>query len=384
MARPTWTTAAIFLGCATGAALTTLLVSGPAQVAQATAADPLPPAPVAEGAACSVDQFAQVVERAGPSVVTVDAVRPPLPASITQAAAPPGRSKPQEESGSGVLVKLPGQAGVFAVTNHHVVGAARPSDVTITLSDGRILRPERVLADPESDIAILQLADANLPTLPFADSDRAKVGQWVLAFGSPFGLQQTVTHGIISARDRGQISLGNTIRIKEFLQSDTPINPGNSGGPMVDLSGRVLGINTAIATNNGVNSGISFSIPANLVIRVGRELLEKGSVSRGYLGLQLAPALEAANALRLGLTRVSGALVEAVHPDGPAQVAGLRPGDVILKLNSVEIRDENHLINLVSALPGQRNVTLTVWRAKQAVSVPVTIGDWAAMVAGRR
>ena len=146
----------------------------------------------------------------------------------------------------------------------------------------------------------MKLEADDLPTLAFADSDRARQGQWVLAFGSPFGLQQTVTHGIISARNRGQISLGNTIRIKEFLQTDAPINPGNSGGPLVDLSGRVVGINTAIATSNGANSGISFSIPANLAQRIARELLSGGIVNRAFLGLQLAPNLEAATALKLG------------------------------------------------------------------------------------
>src|SRR5437764_613526 len=148
-----------------------------------------------------------------------------------------------------------------------------------------------VVADPESDISLLQIADANLPAAELGDSDRVRKGQWVLAFGSPFGLNQTVTHGIISATDRGQISLGSTIRIKEFLQTDAAINPGSSGGPLVDLDGRVVGINTAIASQSGNNSGVSFSIPANLVRRIALELFTKGSVTRGYLGVQLATAL---------------------------------------------------------------------------------------------
>src|SRR5205085_4645500 len=127
-----------------------------------------------------------------------------------------------------------------------------------------------------------------LPTAPLGDSDRARVGQWVLAFGSPFGLNQTVTHGIISARERGQISLGSTIRIKDFLQTDAAINPGSSGGPLVDLRGEVIGINTAIASQSGSSSGVSFSVPISLVKRLMTQLLEKGTVSRGYLGMQLA------------------------------------------------------------------------------------------------
>src|SRR5262249_8384209 len=159
---------------------------------------------------------------------------------------------------------FPRMTGVVVVTNNHVVGIAEPSRVYVTLSDGRILQPSRIWADPESDISLLHLADETLPTVEFADSERVRRGQWVLAFGSPFGLNQTVTHGIISATERGQINLGSTIRIKEFLQTDAAINPGSSGGPLVDLDGKVIGINTAIASKSGDNSGVSFSIPANL------------------------------------------------------------------------------------------------------------------------
>jgi serine protease Do len=233
-----------------------------------------------------------------------------------------------------------------------------------------------VLTDPESDIALLAIDAPNLTAATLGDSDRIRVGQWVLAFGSPFGLNQTVTHGIISAKNRGQISLGNTIRIKEFLQTDAAINPGSSGGPLVDQFGRVVGINTAIASNNGNNSGVAFSIPINLVKRIGRELIEKGSVQRGYLGVQLAPTLEPAEALRLGLDRVRGALVEGVYPGSPAASAGLTKGDVILQMETVDLRDENHLINLISNLPVQHKARLGVWRNKSMVNVDVTIGEW--------
>src|SRR5437588_9895171 len=128
----------------------------------------------------------------------------------------------------------------------------------------------------------------DLPSALLGDSDSVRVGQWVLAIGSPFGLNQTVTHGIISARERGQVSLGGSIRIKDFLQTDAAINPGSSGGPLFNLEGEVIGINTAIASHSGSNSGVAFSIPINLVKRVAKELLERGGVSRGYLGLQMA------------------------------------------------------------------------------------------------
>jgi serine protease Do len=315
------------------------------------------------------DRFQAVIKQISPSVVSIDAVKPP-------SSDPTAKGKAVEESGSGVLVKFRGLSGVIAITNNHVVGAAEPAKVFVTLADGRIIQPTRIWADPESDITLLRLDDESLPTVELADSDRVRRGQWVLAFGSPFGLNQTVTHGIISATERGQINLGSTIRIKEFLQTDAAINPGSSGGPLVDLEGRVVGINTAIASKSGDNSGVSFSIPANMVKRIAGQLIEKGTVSRGYLGVQLASTLEPAEALRLGLSRIRGALVELVHAGTPAQTAGLRPGDVILKLEEVALRDENHLINLISTLPPGQRVRLLVWRDRRSQNLDVMIGDY--------
>ncbi len=339
--------------------------------ASAQPGPPLPPLPanVEPDKGHAADRFHAVVRNISPSVVAVDAVKPPEPGSA--------KREPLEESGSGVIVKFPNTTGVVVVTNYHVVGAAPPGKVYVTLSDGRIVQPVRTWTDPESDVALLNIADDSLPVAVLADSDRVRRGQWVLAFGSPFGLNQTVTHGIISATNRGQISLGSTIRIKEFLQTDAAINPGSSGGPLVDLDGKVVGINTAIASKSGSNSGVSFSIPANMVKRIATQLIEKGVVTRGYLGVQLASALEPAEALRLGLNRVSGALVEIVHPNTPASAAGLRVGDVILQMEDVGVRDENHLINVVCALPPGQKVRLTVWRERKSQTVEVTIGEYA-------
>lgn len=341
---------------------------------------PLPPsshtgvqadAPVAssDGAVAWSERFQKVVQQVSPAVVAVDAIKPP-------SADPAARNKPVEESGSGVLLRWPNRRTPLAVTNYHVIGAAPPQQIYLTLADGRILQPTRLWIDPESDLALLQVEDPDLPTAELGDSDKVQRGQWVLAIGSPFGLNQTVTHGIISATNRGQIQLGSTIRIKEFLQTDAAINPGSSGGPLLDLDGKVIGINTAIASKSGDSSGVSFSIPANMVRRIARQLLEHGKVTRGYLGVQLAAAIEPAQALRLGLTRVNGALVEIVHPDTPAARAGLRPGDVILKLEDVSLRDENHLINLVSELPPGQKVRLTLWRDRRLLSVEVIIGEY--------
>lgn len=360
-------------GAFLGGAAVEVLVRSPAP---ATAGGPpLPPAPVhlvaAEGPPQQAlsDRFQATIAKVSPAVVAVDAIHPPQ-------SDPTAKGKAVEESGSGVMVRFPGVSGVVVITNNHVVGAAEPSKVFVTLSDGRIVQPSRIWADAESDISLLQLADDTLPTVELGDSDKVRRGQWVLAFGSPFGLNQTVTHGIISATDRGQINLGSTIRIKEFLQTDAAINPGSSGGPLVDLDGRIVGINTAIASKSGDNSGVSFSIPANLVKRIASQLIERGAVTRGYLGVQLANALEPAEALRLGLGRVSGALVEIVHPATPASAGGLRPGDVILRLEEIALRDENHLINLISALPPGQKVIFTVWRDRKAQTVQVTIGEY--------
>ena len=197
-----------------------------------------------------------------------------------------------------------------------------------------------------------------------------------MAVGSPFGLSQTVTTGIISATERNDVHINE---YESFLQTDAAINPGSSGGPLVDLEGRVVGINTAIASKSGSNSGVSFSIPSNLVKRIALQLFEKGSVTRGYLGVQLASTLEPAEALRLGLDKVSGALVEIVHPGTPAAAGGLRQGDVVLRLEDVELRDENHLINLVSALPPNQKVRLSVWRDRRVQPLDIVIGDWTAL-----
>jgi serine protease Do len=315
------------------------------------------------------DRFEWVARRVSPAVVYVEATKPARTAS--------GKINPIEESGSGVLVRLENQPQTFVLTNNHVIAQAGAEQVTITTADGRLFKPARLWADPESDVALLRLDGSDqLPTAPLGNSDRARVGQWVLAIGSPFGLNQTVTHGIISARERGQVSLGNTIRIKDFLQTDAAINFGSSGGPLVDLDGEVIGINTAIASHSGSSSGVAFSIPINLVKRVAVQLLEKGVVSRGYLGMQLASSFEPADALKLGLDRVQGAWVERVYPSTPAADAGLRANDVVLKVDGVLIRNENHLINLISAFPPRQRVQLHLWRDRQPMTLEAVVGDW--------
>ncbi len=316
------------------------------------------------------ERFEYVARKVSPAVVAVETVKP-VPARGNS-----GKTRSVDESGSGVLIRTARHPGVYVLTNNHVIQQARAEQITISLADNRILKPTKVWADPESDVALLLLNASDLPTAALGDSDKARVGQWVLAIGSPFGLNQTVTHGIISARERGQVSLGSTIRIKDFLQTDAAINPGSSGGPLVNMDGEVIGINTAIASHSGSNSGVAFSIPINLVKRVLDQLLDRGTVARGYLGLQVAASFEPADAAALGLDRAQGALVETVYADTPAAAAGLRAHDIVLEVDGVAVRNENHFINLISNLPAGRRVRLQVWRERRLLSIEAVIGDW--------
>jgi S1-C subfamily serine protease len=317
------------------------------------------------------DRFESVARKLAPAVVSIEAIKP----SGTK---PDGKPRTVEDSGSGVLIATEDGRGAMIITNNHVVTGASAAQITVNLSDGRMLKPTQVLSDPETDVALLRVDGSGLPLAPLGDSDRARVGQWVLAVGSPFGLSQSVTHGIISARERGSVSLGTTIRIKDFLQTDAAINPGSSGGPLVNLDGEVIGINTAIASQSGANSGVAFSIPINLVRRVARQLQERGQVARGYLGLQLSQSFEPADAVKLGLDRGRGARVDAVYPGTPAEQAGLRVNDVVLQVDGVSVRNDNHLINLISMLPAGQRVRLQVWRERRMQTLDAVIGDWAA------
>jgi S1-C subfamily serine protease len=325
-------------------------------------------ASAADVAAKLEDRFEAVARKVSPAVVALEAVKPTVE---------DGKARSIDDSGSGALVRFPGKTGTYVLTNYHVIGAAQPRQITVNTADGKILKPSRVWADPETDVALLAVSgDAGVSVLPLGDSDRMKVGHWVLAFGSPFGLHQTVTHGILSARGRGQVSLGSTIRIKDFLQTDAAINPGSSGGPLVNLDGELIGVNTAIASPSKASAGVAFAIPSNLVKSIALQLLEHGRVVRGYLGVQLAAGLDLNEALKLGLTKAQGALVDAVQPDSPAAKAGLRRGDVILEMDSALVVNDNQFINRVSGLtPGQR-VRLRVWRDRAATTIDAVVGDW--------
>ncbi|MBW3543749.1 MAG: trypsin-like peptidase domain-containing protein [Planctomycetes bacterium] len=282
-----------------------------------------------------------------------------------------------QETGSGIVMASPKLAGSYVVTNRHVISGADLKEISIHLYDGRVIEPLRVWTDAASDIAILKIDVPNVQPARWGDSDQVEIGSMVLAMGSPFGLSQSVTFGIVSAKGRRSLKLGGgrSVLNQDFLQTDAAINPGNSGGPLIDLHGRVVAINTAIASNSGGNAGIGFSIPSNLVRQVMDQLLEHGQVQRAYLGVRLDDAFDLDDARRLKLPRLRGALVAEVYSDTPASRAGLQVGDVVLKFRDAEILDHDHLINLVSLTPVGMRVTLVVVRNGREQTLRVSLGD---------
>ncbi len=286
-----------------------------------------------------------------------------------------------EETGSGVIVRPDGGKGLFVLTNNHVVDGATAEDVTILLHDGQVLKPVRFWADVKADVAVLKLDREGLPAAHLGNSDDARIGTWVMALGSPFGLTHSVSQGIISARGRYEQELEiDGVEHQEFLQTDAAINPGNSGGPLVNMKGEVIGLNTAIASEGGGSEGVGFSIPINLAKWVMTQLVAGGKVSRGAIGVNLQE-LSATKATELGLDRPRGARVAIVHEASPAFESGLRVGDVVQTFNGVEVRDDNHLISLVSVAPIGRSSVMVVWRDKKTLALRVTIADRDAVMA---
>jgi len=311
-------------------------------------------------------QLRRLTDLLRPAVVHIDASKPltrPRNGKLTEA-----------EAGSGVIAQVSGITVV--ITNRHVVNRSTLENIAIRLDDGRELMPTRLWADAGTDIAVLQIEADDLQPARLADGDTVRIGDTVLAIGSPFGLSHSVTLGIVSAKGRRDLDLGEgNVKFQDFIQTDAAINPGNSGGPLVNLRGEVVGLNTAIASNSGGSEGIGFAIPIPMVMFVARQLVEHGTVPRAYLGVALDKKFDQQEADRLGMLRPVGARVETITTGAPADLAGIRPDDVILEYDGRPVEDDDHLMSMVGMTPLDSTVDLAVFRGRQRVAVRLKVAS---------
>jgi serine protease Do len=284
------------------------------------------------------------------------------------------RRRRVQEAGSGVIVDIAGRN--YILTNRHVITGTPLEDIKIEFDDGRVLRPKRVWMDKDTDLAVMQVDAENLIAARLGDSSQLEIGDFVLAMGSPFGLSHSVTYGIISAKGRRDLSLGNEgVKFQDFLQTDAAINPGNSGGPLLNLRGEVVGINTAIASSSGGSEGIGFTIPINMAKVVATQLVTQGRVTRAFLGVNLDSRFTPEAAARMGLPSTRGARVNGILPKSPAESCDVKIGDVILVFNGVRIEDDSHLVNLVSLTPVGQEIDVLLYRDGQPRNVKVKVGQ---------
>jgi serine protease Do len=340
-----------------------------------TAAPPLQTSTAVTG----LPDFASIAERHGPAVVNISVTgkqrrghqldpNDPFFEFFRRFGGvpgmPPGRQPTPHSMGSGFIVSADG----VILTNAHVVDDA--AEVNVKLTDKREFKAKVVGADKATDVAVLRIDAKNLPTVTLGSATQSRVGEWVLAIGSPFGFENTVTSGIISAKSRSLPQEGYV----PFLQTDVAINPGNSGGPLFNLKGEVIGINSQIYSRSGGYQGVSFAIPIEVALKVQRQLLATGKVQRGRLGV-LIQEVDQALASSFGLDKPMGALVSEVEDGSPASKAGIEPGDVILKFNGQEIGRSAELPPLVADVEPGRKATVEVWRKSKAQTLSVTVGE---------
>ncbi len=274
------------------------------------------------------------------------------------------RQRKEQSLGSGVIVD-----GGYIVTNNHVI--AKADEIKVVLSDKREFKGKLVGTDPKSDLAVIKIPASNLPTIPWGDSTRLEVGEYVLAVGNPFGLNQTVTMGIVSAVGRANVGIAD---YEDFIQTDAAINPGNSGGALVNVRGELIGINTAIFTRSGGYMGIGFAVPSKMAKTVIDSLISKGKVVRGWLGVtiqEVSPEL----AKQFGLKEARGALVSDILEGSPAEKAGVKRGDVIIEIDRKPVENAVHLRNVVAGLEVGAKIQLKVIRDKKEQVFDVTIGE---------
>ena len=325
------------------------------------------------GATGSIVSYRLAAQRAAPAVVSIVASK--APQRRPDAEDPwfrfffgergPAQSQPQRGLGSGVIVSPEG----YLITNHHVIEGA--DEIEVQLADGRQADAKVVGTDPDSDVAVLKVNLDKLPSVTFGNSEQLQVGDAVLAIGNPFGVGQTVTAGIVSALGRNRLGI-NTF--ENFIQTDAAINPGNSGGALVDAAGTLVGINTAIFSRSGGNLGIGFAIPADTARWVMESLVRDGSVTRGWIGIEprdLTP--EMADSLRLRVK--GGVLVTGVLQNGPAGNAGMKPGDVVVRIADQDIANTGQLFNAVAALKPNTTAAVTVQRGDRVVELKVQVAQ---------
>lgn len=267
--------------------------------------------------------------------------------------------------GSGVIV---GKEG-YVLTNNHVVQGSE--EITVKLSDKRQFKGKVIGADPKTDLAVVKIEAHNLPVLNLGDSDKLKVGERVIAIGNPFGLNQTVTSGIISATGRADVGIAD---YEDFIQTDAAINPGNSGGALVNVKGELIGINTAIATTSGGYQGVGFAIPSNMVKAVMDSLIKRGKVIRGWLGVTIQPVTPEL-AKQFALKSGKGVLISDVIVDSPAQKAGLQQGDVITEFDGKEVNDPSRLKNMVAGITPGKEVNVKIIRDSKEKILKVAINE---------
>ncbi|MGF6552734.1 trypsin-like peptidase domain-containing protein [Paraburkholderia youngii] len=309
------------------------------------------------GSRSSAPDFSSIVTRYGPAVVHIGVKEA---ASIDENGQ---RKSGGEALGSGFIISQDG----YILTNNHVVDGA--TSVSVKLTDGREFRARVIGKDKTTDVAVVKIDANNLPTVKIGNPDSSKVGEWVVAIGSPYGLDSTVTSGIISAKSR---SMSDDSPIP-FIQTDVPVNPGNSGGPLFNLNGEVIGINSMIYSRTGGFQGLSFAIPIDAAMHVKDQLVSTGHVTRGRIGVAVQP-LSADKAKALGLDSAGGALVGSVDPNGPAHAAGLRQGDVIVGVNGKHIDNTRELVGQVAQLSPGSKATISVWRNGSENKLSVTVG----------
>lgn len=282
---------------------------------------------------------------------------------------PRQRMQKQMGQGSGFIISKDG----YILTNTHVVGDV--DKITVRLADGREFKAKQIGADPKTEVALIKIEDPkDLPFLKIGKPDGLMIGEWVIAIGNPFGLKETLTVGVVSAKGRSNIGITD---YEEFIQTDAAINPGNSGGPLLNIDGEVIGINTAIYSRSGGYMGIGFAVPIDMAMRIKEQLVTNGKVTRGYIGVFLNPGeVTSEMAAQFGRDKDGGVLIADVEKNGPADKAGIKTGDILVALNGNEIKDNTTFRNEVAQIMPNTKVTLTVFRDGKTQKLNLTVGTF--------